>query len=101
MGKIAVVAIKFESPDSNPETVGTVGLRPQRAYRVELPAMYGTQRVRRDFHHTIGMDKYRSEIAAVASPGPVDGSTGSYLHVVDVASRVLLQPGTKKEASAL
>ena len=94
MAKTAVVAIKFESPNSNLEPAGPVGLRPRRAYRVEPPAMYGTQRVRRDFHHNVGMDKYRSEIAAVASPGPIDESTGSYLHVVDVASRVLLQPGT-------
>ena len=101
MEKTAIVAIKLESPDSNLEPAGSVQLRPRRAYKAELPAMYGTQRIRRDFRHTVGMDKYRSEIAAVASLGPVDGSTGSYLHVADVASRVLLQPGTKNEASAL
>ena len=37
----------------------------------------------------------------MASPGPADGSAGSYLHVVDVASRVLLQPGTEKKGVCL
>ena len=63
VAKTSIVTIKLKSPDSNLETAGTVGLRPRRAYRVEPLAMYGTQRVRRDFLHTVGMEKYRSEIA--------------------------------------
>ena len=46
----------------------------------------GTQRVRRDFHHAVGMEIiWQSAVDAVSRP--VDSIYGSYLRVANVASR--------------